>query len=108
MKTRLQRFIPAFGVALVLSGALAASAESSLNVLEAARTGNNELLRAALNAGGNVNERQPDGATPVSWAVHRDDLEMVDALIGVHADLNAANDYGITPLHLACQNENGA
>jgi ankyrin repeat protein len=78
-----------------------------LSVLEAARTGTREQLRAALSAGGNVHERQPDGANALSWAVHRDETEMVGALLAANIDPNAANDYGITPLHLACQNGSG-
>jgi ankyrin repeat protein len=92
---------------LVLS-AQARAAAMDLSVLEAARSGTREQLAAALKAGGNANERQPDGASALAWAVHRDDETLVDLLISAKADLNAANDYGITPLHLACQNENGA
>jgi ankyrin repeat protein len=53
-----------------------------------------------------VNATQPDGATPLFWAAHEDDLAIVDLLIRAGAKVNAADDTGVTPLYLACTNRN--
>jgi ankyrin repeat protein len=45
-----------------------------------------------------------DGATPLHWAAHWNDLEAAERLIRTGVDINAANEYGITPLSLACTN----
>ena len=42
------------------------------------------------------------------WAAHWDDLPMVEALIAAGASVNAANDYGVTPLSLAATNGSAA
>ena len=47
-----------------------------------------------------------DGATALAWAVHLDDLETAELLIHAGANVNARNDYGATPLWLACRNGN--
>ncbi len=51
-----------------------------------------------------VNAAPGDGTTALHWAVHRDDLSMVDLLIRSGARANVASDLGVTPLHLACTN----
>jgi ankyrin repeat protein len=55
-----------------------------------------------------VNAPQPDGASPLHWAAHYDDLALVRRLIAAGANANAANDHGVTPLALACENGNAA
>lgn len=65
------------------------------------------LVRTLIRRGADVNASQPDGATPLHWATHRDNLDIADALIKAGANVNAANDYGVTPLSLACTNGSG-
>jgi len=48
------------------------------------------------------------GATELHWAVHRDDSAAADRLIRAGANVNAANEYGVTPLALACTNRSVA
>ncbi len=45
-----------------------------------------------------VSMREPDGTTPLHWAVYRNDVDLVRRLIKAGADVSAANDYGATPL----------
>src|SRR5437870_5038671 len=48
------------------------------------------------------------GATPLHWAAHWNDLESADRLIHEGANTNATNEYGVTPLQLACENGSAA
>ena len=50
----------------------------------------------------------PDGTTPLHWAVRHDDLAATQALIKAGADVKAQNRYGITPMNLAAMNGNPA
>jgi ankyrin repeat protein len=52
------------------------------------------------------NSADPDGTTPLHWAVHRNDLKAAASLIKAGADVNAANRYGVPPLSLAATNGN--
>src|SRR5713101_5323209 len=58
-------------------------------------------VRALLKQHVDVNVPQSDGATALHWAVHWDDLETADLLIAAGANVNATNDYGVSPLFLA-------
>jgi uncharacterized protein len=51
---------------------------------------------------------EPDGTTPLHWAVRQDDLATAERLIRAGANVKAANRYGVTPLSLACINGNAA
>jgi ankyrin repeat protein len=73
-------------------------------VVEAARKGDREALRALVQKGANVNEAEADGTTALHYAAYREDLQSVDALLKAGAHVNAANDLGATPLWLASQN----
>ncbi len=68
-----------------------------------ARTVDTLLARKA-----EVNAPQPDGASALHWAAHYDDLALVRRLIAAGANANAANDHGVTPLALACENGSAA
>jgi ankyrin repeat protein len=50
----------------------------------------------------------PDGTTPLHWAVRSDDLKQVQTLLKGGANVNASNRYGITPLYLAAENGDAA
>lgn len=50
-----------------------------------------------------VDERGPDGSTPLQWAVYDQDIPRIRELIRAGADVNAANNYGATPLQLAAE-----
>ena len=50
----------------------------------------------------------PDGTTPLDWAVRHDDLGSADALIKAGADVKAVNRYGVTPIYLAALNGSAA
>jgi ankyrin repeat protein len=50
------------------------------------------------------NEVDADGTTALHWAVHRGDLDAVQALLAAGADVDAANRYGVRPAYLAAEN----
>lgn len=54
----------------------------------------------------NVNAAQPDGMTPLHWAVRHDDVDTAKTLLAAGANASAKNRYGVTPLSLACTNGN--
>jgi ankyrin repeat protein len=60
--------------------------------------------KAALDliaGGADVNRAQPDGTTPLQWAVYRVDRELVDRLLKKGAKANVTIRYGASPLHEA-------
>ena len=62
-------------------------------------------MRALLRAKrADVNAPGVDGTTPLHWAVHRDDAEMVELLVRAGANVSQANRYGVQPLWLAAVN----
>ena len=61
-----------------------------------------------LASAGSPNQTEPDGTTPLHWAVQQDRLDIVQALISAGANVNAKNRYGSTPLVLAATNGNAS
>lgn len=98
---RIARFI--CGCCLVLLTARYAAAAGS-DVADAAMKRNTSALRSLLQQKADANAPQADGATALHWAVHFDDLDMVQLLIRSGANVKAANRFGVTPLALACIN----
>jgi len=68
----------------------------SLLILAVAAMGTAGSLRAATPA-------DPDGTTPLHWAVYNSNGDEVRRLIRSGADVNARNDYGATPLTEAAE-----
>jgi uncharacterized protein len=62
------------------------------------QAGETKLALEQIQAGADVNRAQPDGTTPLLWAVSRMDHDVAQALIAKKADVNAVNQFGATPL----------
>ena len=77
-------------------------------LVEAAKKQDREGVQALLTQKVDVNVAQADGATALHWAAHWDDAGTAGLLIAAGADVNAANELGVVPLHLACANANPA
>src|SRR5262245_1009167 len=58
---------------------------------------------ATLADDADVNQRKPDGSTPLQWAVYDVDAAEVGRLLRAGADVSLANDYGATPMSLAAE-----
>ena len=76
-------------------------------LVDAIKNADTEAARALLPQV-DVNASTADGATALHWAVHRDDLELVDLLLAAGAEVAAENLYGVQPLSLASIHGNAA
>ncbi len=96
-------------IRLTIVGVFAAAttlraADPDLRLVEAAKAGRTDAVHALLDAPGGasrVNAAEPDGTTPLHWAVQRGDLDMTRLLLHAGANAGAANRYGATPLTIA-------
>jgi len=105
----MRRFIqivrPTSSVAIVVLVAAPTLGASSQQLIEAVQKTDVAAVRALLEQPGvDLNETQPDGATALHWAAHRNSADLVEMLVEAGADTNATNEYGVTPLSLAAQN----
>ena len=90
------------------AGVAAAAEVADAGLIGAIRVVDEAGVRAALARGADVAVPDPDGTTPLHWAVHADDATIVGLLIEAGAGADAANRYGVRPLSLACTNGNAA
>jgi len=91
-------------LAMCILGASAAARGEGPRLVDAARRGDRETVRALVQARTEVNAADADGTTALHWVSYRDDLDSVNLLIAAGANVNAANDLGATPLWIACEN----
>ena len=77
----------------------------SVDIWEAARTGNTEAVKQHLAAGTDVNAKEEDGGTPLLHAVGNGRREIIELLIAEGADVNAKIYDGRTSLDLTIQNK---
>ncbi|XP_046984068.1 poly [ADP-ribose] polymerase tankyrase-1-like [Schistocerca americana] len=82
--------------------------ERSRKLIEAAKEGLVEQLRALLLAGTDVHGRDRDRRTALHWAAIRGHLEAASSLVGGGSEVNAKDSWHNTPLHLAARSGHGA
>lgn len=102
------KFLISCLVAVIVLSGLTMAAATDLRLIQAVKSRDADAVRVLLNERVDVNAAQGDGATPLHWAAHRDDLAIADLLIRAGARTNVADDVGMTPLHVACTNRSGA
>jgi ankyrin len=93
--------------AVVLASAVLAAAGADPRLIKAVRSRDAATVRSLLKQRVDVNATLGDGATPLHWAAHVNDLAIADLLIRAGARASVANENGFTPLHLACTNRSG-
>ena len=89
---------------LALLSAAGLSAGADLRLIDAVKAQDETSVRALLRQHVDVNSQQGDGTTALHWAADLDNLAIADLLIRAGARVDAANDLGAVPLHLACTN----
>ena len=77
----------------------------SVDIWEAARTGNIEAVKQHLAAGVDVNAKDVDGINPLHYATWTDHKETVELLITNGADVNAQDDDDQTALDSAIKDK---
>ena len=92
---------------VAVSGTGLQAASDDLRLVEAVKAQRWEAVLPLLADGPDVNATQGDGATALHWAVYWDEQETAELLIGAGAGVDAANDYEVAPLWLACANASG-
>jgi ankyrin repeat protein len=70
------------------------------------QSGKTKAALEQIQAGADVNRAQPDGTTPLIWAINRMENEVAEALIAKKADVNAVNQFGAAPLTEAARQSN--
>jgi ankyrin repeat protein len=93
---------------VVLAAQTPAAGARDTRLVDAVKAGNGAAVTALLQKKANPNAAEPDGTTPLMWAVRNDDVALADRLLRAGADPKAANRYGITALPIACENGNPA
>jgi ankyrin repeat protein len=81
-----------------LCGVSLGAANAVPPLVEAVKAGNRSAALALIAKRVNVNTAEADGTTALHWAVHHDDVDLVERLIKAGADVRARNQYGVTPL----------
>lgn len=107
--------LPAFrltciGIILVCAGEVgfAADVAPTATVADVAEAQQWTQLAERLKQGAVATSAQPDGMTAIHWAAFYDNAIAIRQLAAAGANVNAMNDYSVSPLSLACEYGNTA
>jgi ankyrin repeat protein len=89
---------PASAGAVLLTIALSVTAHAQSPLADRIQAGDRAAALTMIAGGTGVNQLQPDGTTPLHWAVYRVDKELVNALLKKGARADVVNRYGASPL----------
>ncbi len=81
---------------------------AAVPLVDAVKTGDRTAALAMIEQRINVNTPEADGTTALHWAIHRNDMDLVDRLIRAGANVKAKNDFGATPMSEAALLGNAA
>src|SRR5687768_16555992 len=93
----------AFSVLAIVAVAATAYAAGDTRLVSAVKIGDATTAAALLAKKADPNGAEPDGTTPLHWAVRNVAAMLVDRLLKAGANAKAANRYGATPIALACE-----
>ena len=107
MRTTLLAFL---ALTLSVTGVVGAAdtVVKDTRLVQAAKTGDTATALALLGKRVDPNVAEPDGTTPLHWAVRNNDTALVERLIRAGADVKAANRYGVAAMALACESGGAA
>ena len=71
---------------------------AAVPLVDAVKTGDRTAALAMIEQRINVNTPEADVTTALHWAIHRNDMDLVDRLIRAGANVKAKNDFGATPM----------
>jgi len=77
---------------------LVTTAHAQSTLADRIKAGDRRAALAMIAQGADVNQTQPDGSTPLHWAVYRVDRELVGALLRKGARARVVNRYGSSPI----------
>ena len=97
------RSLPAGIVAALLSAFVAQAAPTGSPLLDAVRGQEHERAVQLIAAKANPNQAGPDGSTPLIWAAHYGDTDLVKRLLKAGAKATAASEFGATPMSEAAE-----
>jgi ankyrin repeat protein len=88
---------------LLLAVAVVALASSGIAqadelLVDAMKSGDRAAAIKLIEQHADVNKAEANGTTPLIWAVHQNDVDLVDRLIKAGANVMATNDYGASPM----------
>ncbi len=73
-------------------------------MLEAAERDDLDAVKSLVASGVDVNTKNEDGTTALTWAAMRSNAAMAERLLAAGADPNISNIYGVAPLQVAIEN----
>jgi uncharacterized protein len=85
-------------IALIVALPVISLAQSDSALADRIEAGDRKVALEMIARNVPVNTAQPDGSTPLHWAVYRVDEELVKALLARGAKTNVSNAYGSSPL----------
>src|SRR5437667_9745787 len=97
------KFTSALSAIFLASFSSLAAGGQRAPILSGAQGGNVRSPRVTAEKPAGPDAAEPDGTTKLHRATYQDDFDAVVKLTRVGADVKARNDYGVTPLPLACR-----
>ena len=91
-------------VAGLFCGPLTVPVSAQTALIDAVKSGSAAAVSHLLEEGVDPNGAEPDGTTPLHWAIQRNDQDTAHRLIRGGAAVDVTNRYGVTPLALASTN----
>lgn len=102
------KILAGFLLFILLGVTRTAAPQTSRRLVDALKGEDRPAAAALIRQNVDVNLAEPDGTTPLHWAVHWGDQDIVDQLIRAGAHVEAVNRYGVSALSVAAADGNSA